>query len=331
MKKILLVLYFLPLFAMAQQTYVPDDNFEQLLILQGHDNVLDDYVLTSNINQITNLQIANSNISDLTGIEDFISLGYLYCEGNQLSTLDVSNLHYLDTLLCGNNLLTDLYFPDSIKFLEFPDNQLAVLDISANIFLKELNCRENPITNLTLNDTSLLNLDCRNTLLTTIDLSSNSNIEFANINNSNLSSINLNGATNLHFLSTSNNQLLSLDISTNINLEYLIAENNNLSSLDLRNGNNTELALGVKQNPNLTCISVDDTTWANANWTTNNNIDQHHYFSNNCNSTNIEEVKKGKQLRKIVDVLGRETPHKNNTPLFYLYDDGTVEKRIIIE
>ena len=106
MKKILLVLYFLPLFAMAQQTYVPDDNFEQLLILQGHDNVLDDYVLTSNINQITNLQIANSNISDLTGIEDFISLGYLYCEGNQLSTLDVSNLHYLDTLLCGNNLLT---------------------------------------------------------------------------------------------------------------------------------------------------------------------------------------------------------------------------------
>jgi len=32
-----------------------------------------------------------------------------------------------------------------------------------------------------------------------------------------------------------------------------------------------------------------------------------------------------------VDVLGRETPYKKNTPLFYLYDDGTVEKKLIIE
>ena len=36
-------------------------------------------------------------------------------------------------------------------------------------------------------------------------------------------------------------------------------------------------------------------------------------------------------LIKIMDVLRRETPYKKNTPLFYLYDDGTVEKRIIID
>ena len=36
----------------------------------------------------------------------------------------------------------------------------------------------------------------------------------------------------------------------------------------------------------------------------------------------------------MVDVLGREVnPHKliNKTSLFYIYDDGTVEKKIIIE
>ena len=38
-----------------------------------------------------------------------------------------------------------------------------------------------------------------------------------------------------------------------------------------------------------------------------------------------------KQLIKIVDILGKETKSKNNTPLFYIFDDGTVEKRIIIE
>ncbi|MFT4902352.1 MAG: hypothetical protein ACI84S_000042, partial [Thalassomonas sp.] len=38
-----------------------------------------------------------------------------------------------------------------------------------------------------------------------------------------------------------------------------------------------------------------------------------------------------KNLRNITDMLGQETPSRNNTPLFYIYDDGTVEKRIIIE
>ena len=38
-----------------------------------------------------------------------------------------------------------------------------------------------------------------------------------------------------------------------------------------------------------------------------------------------------KNLTKITDLLGRETDGKRNTPLFYIYDDGTVEKRITID
>ena len=40
---------------------------------------------------------------------------------------------------------------------------------------------------------------------------------------------------------------------------------------------------------------------------------------------------KTKRLNKIVDVLGTSKKPTANTPLFYIYDDGTVEKRIIIE
>ena len=36
-------------------------------------------------------------------------------------------------------------------------------------------------------------------------------------------------------------------------------------------------------------------------------------------------------LVKITDMLGQETPYRKNTPLFYIYDEGTVEKRIVIE
>ena len=38
-----------------------------------------------------------------------------------------------------------------------------------------------------------------------------------------------------------------------------------------------------------------------------------------------------RSLIKIVDLFGRETEEKLNISLFYIYDDGTVEKKIIIE
>ena len=51
------------------------------------------------------------------------------------------------------------------------------------------------------------------------------------------------------------------------------------------------------------------------------------------NITAINEelpIQKGKIL-KIVDVLGREVLPTSNTPLFYIYEGGAVEKRIVIE
>jgi hypothetical protein len=48
-------------------------------------------------------------------------------------------------------------------------------------------------------------------------------------------------------------------------------------------------------------------------------------------TTGILEISNKSNLIKITDMLGQETPYRKNTPLFYIYDDGTVEKRIIIE
>ena len=47
--------------------------------------------------------------------------------------------------------------------------------------------------------------------------------------------------------------------------------------------------------------------------------------------TSILEINSDKSLIKIVDVLGRESKIIKKIPLFYIYNDGTVEKRIIIE
>ena len=51
---------------------------------------------------------------------------------------------------------------------------------------------------------------------------------------------------------------------------------------------------------------------------------------NVINSVGIEDQIINKNLLKIIDVFGRETKEFNQ-PLFYIYNDGTVEKKIIID
>lgn len=55
---------------------------------------------------------------------------------------------------------------------------------------------------------------------------------------------------------------------------------------------------------------------------------------NSESSSSIEEYpshKIKKKIKKITNLLGQEIPLKYNSPMFYIYDDGSVEKKIIIE
>ena len=49
------------------------------------------------------------------------------------------------------------------------------------------------------------------------------------------------------------------------------------------------------------------------------------------NTTSVSELNSKRNLLKITDLLAREIKGKKNEPLLYLYDDGTVEKKIILE
>lgn len=48
-------------------------------------------------------------------------------------------------------------------------------------------------------------------------------------------------------------------------------------------------------------------------------------------ATSISETNINKEVVSIIDILGRETSESKNTILFYLYKDGRVEKKIVIE
>ena len=278
----------------GQNVYIPDANFKAYLVGNTAINTNGDAeIQISEANSFSGTIVcSNLNISDLTGFEAFTVLTYLNCEGNQLSILDVSQ----------NTALT---------YLNCEDNQLTNLDLSNNIALIESKCQGNQLTSLDVSQNSaLISLNCRSNQLTSLDVSQNSALTSLNCRS---------------------NQLTNLDVSQNSALTFLNCSTNVFTSLDLRNGNNTNLSFYNLNNPNLYCINVDDAAWSSTNWTaTNYSIDAQHYFSNNCSTTDIEEHSTSKELLKATDLLGREA-RQTNQPLFYIYDDGTVEKRIVIE
>ena len=56
-----------------------------------------------------------------------------------------------------------------------------------------------------------------------------------------------------------------------------------------------------------------------------------HDFNYSAITSSEEILFDNRILKRVVDVLGRDVNGTEDTPLFYIYDDGTVEKRIIVE
>ena len=52
---------------------------------------------------------------------------------------------------------------------------------------------------------------------------------------------------------------------------------------------------------------------------------------NNCHLTNINDYSFNRRIRNITDLLGQKTSYKSNKLLIYLFEDGTVRKKIVIK
>lgn len=112
---------------------------------------------------IYSLDISNKGIKDLKGIENLSSLNYLYCENNEIESLDLSSWEYLIYLDCSNNLLTELNISGNqyLENLWCANNLLTKLDTKENGELWELICFNNKLTELNFeNNPKLLTLEC---------------------------------------------------------------------------------------------------------------------------------------------------------------------------
>ena len=122
--------------------------------------------------------------------------------------------------------------------------------------------------------------------LTSLDLTSNPNLEMLDVAHCGLTSIDVSNNQALDHFSGLENLLTSLDLSSNTALTSVAIEGNPLTYLNMKNGLTSELIRfsTATNEGTLSCIETLDPEWATANWTyENGNIDQGTNFDVICN------------------------------------------------
>ena len=182
----------------------------------------------------------------------------LYCNGLQLTDLNVSGCTSLTEIDCSSNQLTSLNnIPTSVQTLNCSSNKLSgsfelinrsaltSLNISNNPSLTTLNCYGNKLTSLNISGCSALTkLYCQSNQLTAIsdiptslqqiDCSYNKISGTFNLSNrSALTSINIHNNPNLTTLYCYSNSLTFLNAQYCSSMTKLVCNHNQLTSLDL--------------------------------------------------------------------------------------------------
>ena len=218
----------------------PDAAFRKY-ISENIDRNKDGALSLAELKGVTDISVANRNISSLQGIEFFPALKSLGCGSNNLKTLDLGRNVALESLYCQSN-------------------QLTQLDLSKNKALKYIVCFQNALVSLNVSQcTELLELICYSNKLTTLDVSHNTKLTDLNSSDNKLNTLDVKKNTKLRYLWCSEDGLTSLDISRNKELCELDCSSNDLTGLDLRENTNL-IKLYVASNQSLRSVDVSKLT-----------------------------------------------------------------------
>jgi len=242
----------------------------QLETLLANENQISQIDLTQNT-QLKEINFYANNLSDIN-LQSNSLIEIARLSQNELQSLDVSGLSHLEYLLASqNNLQTiDVSNCTNLFYLEVSGNQLSNIDLSTCSNLYYFYAHFN--------------------LFTQIDVSQNTNLGRFECMGNQLTQINLQNNPKLYWVNFSSNQLTELDLHNNNLLRYVYVNDNQLQQFDFRNGNNTIVEdFDATNNPDLTCIYVDDATYATENWS---NIDAQTKFvetESDCEALAIDE------------------------------------------
>ena len=276
--------------------YVTDDALEEWFELSAFNN--DNYVETDTINVgIPMLSINQTNpslvVNDWTGLNE-LKVNVVIIQNNNVQTIDLSNWgtnSYIYNTNANGN---------GVQFVANNCNLLTDIILPQDTIT--VNVQSCPsLQNIVFQNSNIirfLSIGYSGNLngLNTIDLSNTSGFDFS-------------GAKSVQILSNVN--CIKLDNGT---MDCL-----NLSSFAAFNPfTNFSVCVEVSQ-PSLMQATFPLAGGYSTNCT-------------NCSISSIDEHSLKKPfLLKVTDLMGRETTFKPNTPLIYVYDDGSIEKVFSVE
>ncbi|WP_379968288.1 T9SS type A sorting domain-containing protein [Epilithonimonas sp. UC225_85] len=212
------------------------------------------YLYSSQNQYLSNLNLTNNTALELLYVSSTAitslnltqnkSLKSLDISSNQITNINLSENINLELLSCGMTYMTNIDLSKNVKLKNlycFDNLQMTNLDVSKNIELIELSCQRNGITHLDVSkNTVLQKLYCQENQLTNLDVSKN---------------------TSLIEFSCFGNKITTIDVSKNPALTLFSVRDNQLNTLNVKNGNNNLISIfRATNNPNLTCIQVDNPT-----------------------------------------------------------------------
>lgn len=277
----------------AQVVNIPDINFKQAL-LQHHpviDTNGDGEIQITEALAATNIFVHNKNISNLTGIEEFINLEELVCSSNPINTIDISSNPELAQLVVGSTNLNSLDISQNINLytLFINDTAITEIDTANNPKLEFMDGGYGSLSTVDfLNNPNLKILSLENTNIQTLDISANSLLEVLGIYGTVIDNLDFSLLPNLKVVNLGNNNISTIDFSQNPNLcSVFIANCPDLEYINLKNGNNEILVANIDcsvnvtygglsspsglnaitNNQNLQTICVDNITFAQQNFT----------------------------------------------------------------
>lgn len=285
-------------------TRIPDQNFEQYLVNKGYDtNGLDGYILNSDAELVTEIDVTNLSIITLAGIQAFKNLSKLLCDQNNITFLDLTQNNNLTILKCQDNNLTSLNIKNGnngiiTTFESYNNPNLLCIQVD-NAAYSSSNW-----TNIDSN--SSFNEDCvykqvfvpdNNFEKALIDFGYDfgflddyvlentiKTVKILNVSSKNINSLKgIEGFEGLEELNCTLNNLTDVNLSNNAQLKTLNCKFNSLSSLNLSNNANLETLdcsenniqnLDLSNNPSLTSIdcSINDLSSLNVKNGQNPNI-----------------------------------------------------------
>ncbi|GGD26116.1 hypothetical protein GCM10011368_30130 [Hyunsoonleella pacifica] len=236
--------------------------------------------ISCNNNELSTLQVnrclalttlnCRSNALSLLDIGANTALEVLDFSDNELADINLSANSNLIALSGSQNQLTEVDDLSSVvlESLILDNNQISQLNTVLNSLplLKHLSVSSNTLTDLNTSiNVSLIELNVSNNALTSLELASNLN----QLKNFNCSNNGINGGLDLSTLGTGtcpaqnlNNPLDFCPDTITINVS-----GNQIEFVNIQNGINNDISnFSATNNPNLTCIQVDDVNNIGTSW-----------------------------------------------------------------